>query len=242
MKSSKVFFLFVLLHAVPIYFDKDGFKKCSPFFSLSSDEEKEPDVREEKQEEEDEEEEMERKLAELKATEVAELKRYHNFPFCVCSYIVSFMLIYVNLYWEAECPFIYFPLQPVSLLDFVVLFKNTEFQLEASSIRKKKKLLKERRKQRERVALKMDLPGVSIADGGDSSMFSLSTINKQKVNPEGPRPRGHRCWSPLTSPVLFFFILSGGGWYLQGRHAGSRQSCRWRRWPAHLRGRGRWGR
>uniref|UniRef100_H3DDM8 pre-rRNA processing protein FTSJ3 n=1 Tax=Tetraodon nigroviridis TaxID=99883 RepID=H3DDM8_TETNG len=47
--------------------------------------------------------------------------------------------------------------------------------------RKKKKLLKERRKQRERVALKMDLPGVSIADGGDSSMFSLSTINKQKV-------------------------------------------------------------
>ncbi|CAG08069.1 unnamed protein product, partial [Tetraodon nigroviridis] len=89
--------------------------------NLSSDEEKEPDVREEKQEEEDEEEEMERKLAELKATEVAELKR------------------------------------------------------------KKKKLLKERRKQRERVALKMDLPGVSIADGGDSSMFSLSTINKQKV-------------------------------------------------------------
>uniref|UniRef100_A0A8C7NKK4 pre-rRNA processing protein FTSJ3 n=1 Tax=Oncorhynchus mykiss TaxID=8022 RepID=A0A8C7NKK4_ONCMY len=44
--------------------------------------------------------------------------------------------------------------------------------------RKKKKLLKERRKQRERVALKMDLPGVSIADGNDSSMFSLVTINK----------------------------------------------------------------
>lgn len=49
------------------------------------------------------------------------------------------------------------------------------------SIRKKRKLLKERRKQRERVELKMDLPGVSIADTGDSSMFSLSTINKQKV-------------------------------------------------------------
>lgn len=27
----------------------------------------------------------------------------------------------------------------------------------------------------------MDLPGVSIADTNDSSMFSLSTINKQKV-------------------------------------------------------------
>lgn len=47
--------------------------------------------------------------------------------------------------------------------------------------RKKKKLLKERRKQRERVALKMDLPGVSIADGNDSSMFSLVTINKAAV-------------------------------------------------------------
>ncbi|XP_019114434.2 pre-rRNA 2'-O-ribose RNA methyltransferase FTSJ3 [Larimichthys crocea] len=47
--------------------------------------------------------------------------------------------------------------------------------------RKKRKLLKERRKQRERVELKMDLPGCSIADTGDSSMFSLSTINKQKL-------------------------------------------------------------
>ncbi|KAI5626567.1 pre-rRNA processing protein FTSJ3 [Silurus asotus] len=46
--------------------------------------------------------------------------------------------------------------------------------------RKKKKLLKERRRQRERVELKMDLPGVSIADAGDSSMFSLNTINKAK--------------------------------------------------------------
>uniref|UniRef100_A0A674P9P7 pre-rRNA processing protein FTSJ3 n=1 Tax=Takifugu rubripes TaxID=31033 RepID=A0A674P9P7_TAKRU len=73
------------------------------------------------EDDDDDEEEMERKLAQLKAEEVAELKR------------------------------------------------------------KKKKVLKERRKQRERVALKMDLPGVSIADGGDSSMFSLSTINKQKL-------------------------------------------------------------
>ncbi|XP_031430062.2 pre-rRNA 2'-O-ribose RNA methyltransferase FTSJ3, partial [Clupea harengus] len=72
-------------------------------------------------EEEREEEEMDKKLAELKAEEVAELKR------------------------------------------------------------KKKRLLKENRKQRERVALKMDLPGVSIADGNDSSMFSLSTIKKAKA-------------------------------------------------------------
>ncbi|KAG5851430.1 hypothetical protein ANANG_G00093320 [Anguilla anguilla] len=71
--------------------------------------------------EEDDEEEMDRKLAEIKAQEVAELRR------------------------------------------------------------KKKKLLKERRKQRERIELKMDLPGVSIADGTDSSMFSLGTINKAKA-------------------------------------------------------------
>uniref|UniRef100_A0A8C4IYI4 pre-rRNA processing protein FTSJ3 n=1 Tax=Dicentrarchus labrax TaxID=13489 RepID=A0A8C4IYI4_DICLA len=94
---------------------------------INSDEEggnsdEEPDKKKAaQQEEEDEEAEMETKLAELKAEEVAELKR------------------------------------------------------------KKRKLLKERRKQRERVELKMDLPGVSIADTGDSSMFSLSTINKQKV-------------------------------------------------------------
>uniref|UniRef100_A0A8C4P172 pre-rRNA processing protein FTSJ3 n=1 Tax=Dicentrarchus labrax TaxID=13489 RepID=A0A8C4P172_DICLA len=105
------------------------FKKKKIFtllFRLSSDEEggnsdEEPDKKKAaQQEEEDEEAEMETKLAELKAEEVAELKR------------------------------------------------------------KKRKLLKERRKQRERVELKMDLPGVSIADTGDSSMFSLSTINKQK--------------------------------------------------------------
>ncbi|XP_034438296.1 pre-rRNA 2'-O-ribose RNA methyltransferase FTSJ3 isoform X1 [Hippoglossus hippoglossus] len=47
--------------------------------------------------------------------------------------------------------------------------------------RKKKKLLKERRKVRERVELKMDLPGVSIADTDDTCLFSLSTIKKQKV-------------------------------------------------------------
>ncbi|TSK53739.1 pre-rRNA processing protein FTSJ3 [Bagarius yarrelli] len=74
----------------------------------------------EEDEDEDEDEEMEKKLAEMKAEEIAELKR------------------------------------------------------------KKKKILKERRKQRERVELKMDLPGVSIADAGDSSMFSLKTISKAK--------------------------------------------------------------
>uniref|UniRef100_A0AAY5EP30 pre-rRNA processing protein FTSJ3 n=1 Tax=Electrophorus electricus TaxID=8005 RepID=A0AAY5EP30_ELEEL len=71
--------------------------------------------------EEEEEMEMEKKLAELKAEELAELKR------------------------------------------------------------KKKRLLKERRKQRERVELKMDLPGASIADAGDSSMFSLGTIKKAQA-------------------------------------------------------------
>ncbi|XP_068068268.1 pre-rRNA 2'-O-ribose RNA methyltransferase FTSJ3 isoform X1 [Anomalospiza imberbis] len=44
--------------------------------------------------------------------------------------------------------------------------------------RKKKKILKEQKKQRERVELKMDLPGVSIADDGDTSMFSLKSIHR----------------------------------------------------------------
>ncbi|XP_010153764.1 PREDICTED: pre-rRNA processing protein FTSJ3 [Eurypyga helias] len=39
--------------------------------------------------------------------------------------------------------------------------------------RKKKKILKEQRKQRERVELKMDLPGVSIADDGDTNCSLL---------------------------------------------------------------------
>ncbi|NXU85423.1 SPB1 protein, partial [Xiphorhynchus elegans] len=72
----------------------------------------------EKEEEEKEEEEVELALAEMKAKELAELKR------------------------------------------------------------KKKKILKEQRKQRERVELKMDLPGVSIADDGDTSMFSLRSIHR----------------------------------------------------------------
>lgn len=44
-------------------------------------------MKEEQQEEEDEEEEMEKKLAELKAQEVAELRRY-QFSFFICLYIV----------------------------------------------------------------------------------------------------------------------------------------------------------
>lgn len=52
--------------------------------------------------------------------------------------------------------------------------------------RKKKKILKEQRKQRERVELKMDLPGVSIADDGDTSMFSLRSIHRTPVREGAP--------------------------------------------------------
>lgn len=47
--------------------------------------------------------------------------------------------------------------------------------------RKKKKLLREQRKLRERVELKMDLPGVSIADEGETGMFSLRTIQGHQL-------------------------------------------------------------
>lgn len=47
--------------------------------------------------------------------------------------------------------------------------------------RKKRKILRERRRQRERVELKMDLPGVSVADDGDTGMFSLRTVGKNQV-------------------------------------------------------------
>lgn len=47
--------------------------------------------------------------------------------------------------------------------------------------RKKRKLLREQRKQRERVELKMDLPGVSIADDGETGMFSLRTIRGHQL-------------------------------------------------------------
>ncbi|KAM7387889.1 hypothetical protein PAMP_024100 [Pampus punctatissimus] len=106
---------------------KEEAKHLDKDINLSSDEEEshsegEPDKKKEEDDDDDnEEEEMEKKLAELKAEEVAELKR------------------------------------------------------------KKRKLLKERRKQRERVELKMDLPGVSIADANDTCLFSLTTIKKKKV-------------------------------------------------------------
>lgn len=92
--------------------------------NLSSEEEEEEDesIAETKQaSEEEEEEQLNRTLAEMKAQEVAELKR------------------------------------------------------------KKKKLLREQRKQRERVELKMDLPGVSIADEGETGMFSLRTIRGHQL-------------------------------------------------------------
>ncbi|XP_072294383.1 pre-rRNA 2'-O-ribose RNA methyltransferase FTSJ3 [Eucyclogobius newberryi] len=94
--------------------------------NLSSDEEQsdsehKPKNKKTEDEQEDSEEEMDNKLAELKAEEVAELKR------------------------------------------------------------KKKKILKERKKRRDRVELKMDLPGVSIADSHDVSLFSLMTVKKKKV-------------------------------------------------------------
>ncbi|XP_013924548.1 PREDICTED: pre-rRNA processing protein FTSJ3 [Thamnophis sirtalis] len=47
--------------------------------------------------------------------------------------------------------------------------------------RKKRKILRERRRQRERVELKMDLPGVSVADDGDTGMFSLRAVGKNQL-------------------------------------------------------------
>ncbi|XP_015284589.1 PREDICTED: pre-rRNA processing protein FTSJ3 [Gekko japonicus] len=47
--------------------------------------------------------------------------------------------------------------------------------------RKKRKILRERRRQRERIELKMDLPGVSVADDGDTGMFSLRAIGKSQL-------------------------------------------------------------
>nr|XP_057928494.1 pre-rRNA 2'-O-ribose RNA methyltransferase FTSJ3 [Doryrhamphus excisus] len=103
---------------------KEEAKQLDQGISLSSEEEggssdDEPGNKN-KKEDGDEDEEMEKKLAELKAEEVADLKR------------------------------------------------------------KKRKLLKERRKQRERVELKMDLPGVSIADNMDVCLFSLHTMKKKQ--------------------------------------------------------------
>ncbi|XP_063814538.1 pre-rRNA 2'-O-ribose RNA methyltransferase FTSJ3 [Pseudophryne corroboree] len=61
--------------------------------------------------------------------------------------------------------------------------KLTEVKAEelAALKRKKKQLLKVQRRQRLRMELKMDLPGVSIADDGDTGMFSLKTIGKNEL-------------------------------------------------------------
>lgn len=67
-------------------------------------------------------------------------------------------------------------------------------------LRKKKKLLREQRKQRERVELKMDLPGVSIADEGETGMFSLRTIRGHQVR---------RGWNSLRRPEDLFVYLEG---------------------------------
>lgn len=63
------------------------------------------------------------------------------------------------------------------------------FNPSTHSLRKKKKLLREQRKQRERVELKMDLPGVSIADEGETGMFSLRTIRGHQVTRDWGRRR-----------------------------------------------------
>lgn len=104
---------------------KEQSKDSMEEVNLSSGEEEEGGLeaedKEEDKEEEDENQQLDRKLAELKAEELATLKR------------------------------------------------------------KKKQLLKVQRKQRVRMELKMDLPGVSIADDGDTGMFSLKTIGKREL-------------------------------------------------------------
>lgn len=76
-------------------------------------------------------------------------------------------------------------------------------------LRKKKKLLREQRKQRERVELKMDLPGVSIADEGETGMFSLRTIRGHQVRWGGAHAGdGRTCvgverWAPWRPLVRY---------------------------------------
>lgn len=84
-------------------------------FSLSSDEEaesdgepeKKKDEQEDEEDDEKEEEEMEKKLAELKAEEVTELKRYIYFFFLRLSFIsVIFRMWFINLIFvlSSDCP------------------------------------------------------------------------------------------------------------------------------------------
>lgn len=117
---------------------------------------------------------MEKKLAELKADEISDLKRYVFFTVETINF--AFCKIVLNVDHQTSTSFF-------------------------SHKRKKKKLLKEQRKKRERVELKMDLPGVSIADGNDTSMFSLSTIKKAQVRNHNLRSRPNRHTS--HSPDVF---------------------------------------
>lgn len=75
--------------------------------------------------------------------------------------------------------------------------------------RKKKKLLREQRKQRERVELKMDLPGVSIADEGETGMFSLRTIRGHQVRGgwNSVRTRGSVCVFGRGSGIKHFLSV-----------------------------------
>ncbi|ETE70100.1 putative rRNA methyltransferase 3 [Ophiophagus hannah] len=61
------------------------------------------------------------------------------------------------------------------------LVKKLKEQAKEIDIKKKRKILRERKRQRERVELKMDLPGVSVADDGDTGMFSLRTVGKNQL-------------------------------------------------------------
>ncbi|KAL7977141.1 hypothetical protein Chor_009090 [Crotalus horridus] len=61
------------------------------------------------------------------------------------------------------------------------LVKKLKEQAKEIDIKKKRKILRERRRQRERVELKMDLPGVSVADDGDTGMFSLRAVGKNQL-------------------------------------------------------------
>ncbi|KFQ03636.1 pre-rRNA processing protein FTSJ3, partial [Haliaeetus albicilla] len=64
----------------------------------------------------------------------------------------------------------------------VVKEEEEEVELALAEMKAKElaelKRLKEQRKERERLELKMALPGVSIADDGDTSMFSLRIIHR----------------------------------------------------------------
>uniref|UniRef100_A0A8C5U7L6 pre-rRNA processing protein FTSJ3 n=2 Tax=Malurus TaxID=55806 RepID=A0A8C5U7L6_9PASS len=94
---------------------------------------------------------------------------------------------------------------------------------------KKKKILKEQWKQRERVELKMDLPGVSIADDGDTAMFSLRCVREGLTARDVEHYRRDRVMSPPMragiGSVIVFEALFQHKWVLMvcpGSKAASR--------------------